>query len=766
MSSVASEQPKIAEPAPAADTWFTPGRFAAVLAALIVVCFAQVVMGSETFFLRDFGGFTYPLAFYHREAFWHGKMPFWNPYNNCGLPFLAQWNTLTLYPLSLIYLLLPLNWSLGVFCLFHLFLAGIGMYFLAWHWTGNRLAAAIGGVAFAFNGLTWYALMWSNNIAALGWMPWVVLAMDSAWRKGGKAIVVAGFAGAMQMLAGAPEVILLTWCALGALWLGQFATGDTPRIKLLLRLAAAWALVVLLSSAQLLPFLDLLRRSQRTVNFSDAQWAMPRSGVLNYLVPLFHLQPSSNGPYSQPGQYWTGSYYLGVGTIAFAMFAFWRARNLRVWLLLALAVTSVAVAMGNNGIVYGLLRRALPQLGFLRFPIKAVVLASFAVPALAVCGVARLQALPAPQWPAERRRLLMIGAGLLLLIAAIAAMACQFPHARHDPAISYDVTGTIRNALSRGAFLTAILGALIALRCEITPRLSKLLSVGLVLLFWFDVYTHSPNLSPTVAKSVYSEDAIRQYYHWDGQLTAGTSRAMPTPTSVLKMQFATLEKPADDITGRRLALFSDYNLLDHVPKVDGFYSLYLAEADAVTVWLYTVTNGLSPLKDFLGVSQSSEPTNITEWVARDSCMPMLTTGQKPVFVNDSTAFHTLISEQFEPRKTVYLPLRAQSSITAKGGEQARVVSQQVSAERVTAQVEASAPAMLVIAQAYYHRWHAYIDGRRVQLWPANYAYQGLEVPAGKHEIVLAYEDTAFLDGVGLSLFSLIFCVGILAAKRR
>jgi hypothetical protein len=68
-------------------------------------------------------------------------MPLWNPLNNCGMPFLAQWNTLSLYPLSLIYLLLPMPWSLGIFCLAHLFLAGMGMYYLAFRWTGHRLAA-------------------------------------------------------------------------------------------------------------------------------------------------------------------------------------------------------------------------------------------------------------------------------------------------------------------------------------------------------------------------------------------------------------------------------------------------------------------------------------------------------------------------------------------------------------------------------------------------------------------------------------------------
>ena len=247
-----------------ADNWLTPGRFAALLAVLIVACFPQVVFGFETFFYRDFGAFAYPLALYHREAFWHGEMPLWNPYNYCGVPFLAQWNTLTLYPLSLFYLIFPLSWSLGMFSLLHMFWAGLGMYFLAHRWTGNRLAASVAGLVYAFNGLSWDALMWSNNIAALGWMPWVVLCVERAWREGGgRNLILASLAGAMQMLTGAPEVIILTWFALGMLWLTQWLGNEVSRGRMAWRFLTVGGLVFGVAAAQLLPFLDLLAHSQR-----------------------------------------------------------------------------------------------------------------------------------------------------------------------------------------------------------------------------------------------------------------------------------------------------------------------------------------------------------------------------------------------------------------------------------------------------------------------------------------------------------------------
>jgi len=203
------------------EQWLTPGRFAAVLGLLVAVSFPQVLAGFETFAFRDYPLFGYPNAFYQRECFWQGELPFWNPYNYCGVPFLAQWNTMPLYPPALLYLLLPLTWSLGFFCLAHVEFAGLGMYYLCYRWTGNRLAAAIAGTAFAFNGFTISLLIWPSHIATLSWMPWVVLALQRAWQNGGRAIVLAALAGALQMLAGGPETILFTWLIALIIWAGE-----------------------------------------------------------------------------------------------------------------------------------------------------------------------------------------------------------------------------------------------------------------------------------------------------------------------------------------------------------------------------------------------------------------------------------------------------------------------------------------------------------------------------------------------------------------
>ena len=62
-----------------AFNWFTPVRFGILLALLIFAAFPQVLLGLQTFVIRDYGFFSYPLAHFQRDCFRHGELPFWDP---------------------------------------------------------------------------------------------------------------------------------------------------------------------------------------------------------------------------------------------------------------------------------------------------------------------------------------------------------------------------------------------------------------------------------------------------------------------------------------------------------------------------------------------------------------------------------------------------------------------------------------------------------------------------------------------------------------
>src|SRR5262249_8795206 len=155
-------------------------------------------------------------------------------------------------------------------------------------------------------------LMWPNYIASLAWMPLVVLTVEQAWRLGSKRkLVLAALAGGIQMLSGTPEIILFTWALLGAMWVVELFQKDQIRTQVVGRFLVTILLVTGLAAAQLLPFLDFLKYSQRESGFLQDEWAMPLTGWANFLVPLFRTVRSAAGVHFQEEQSITSSYYLG-----------------------------------------------------------------------------------------------------------------------------------------------------------------------------------------------------------------------------------------------------------------------------------------------------------------------------------------------------------------------------------------------------------------------------------------------------------------------
>jgi hypothetical protein len=736
-----------------AAAWFVPWRFALLLGLLIAGSFPQIVAGFQAFSYYDAGQYGYPVAFFHRESFWRGEVPLWNPYNTCGLPFLAQWNTMALYPFSLFYLIFPMPWSFGIFCLGHLFLAGMGMYFLARRWTGSSLAAAVAGAVFAFNGLTWNGLMWANITASLGWMPWVVLAVERAWREGGRYVVLASLAAGMQLLSGGAEVVILTWLFLGVLWLAQVFQGEAPRGRMAGRILAVGGLAAGLAAAQLLPFLDLLLHSERSTRFGDSTLAaIPATGLVNFLVPLFRCEYNPQGvPLFANQVNWISSYYLGVVVMGLALLAVWRTGNLRIRVLAGLALFSVLMAFGGRALVYDWARTLFPPLGFLRFPEKFMLLATFVVPLLAAFGLTRLRAASAENSRKQWARAAWITAGLLGLMVVIICFAVKHPLPKED------VAGTVKNALGRILFFALTGGCLVQLGREHGLKSQRLFQTCLILLLWCDVLTHAPDLSPTVASPILQPDTIRQFFKWDQQLRPGVSRAMQTTASMWKMFLSGSTNAEIDVNGRRLTLFQNFNLLDHAAKIDGFYPMDLTDSLRVCEETYLGTNEAPGLKDFLGISLMSDPANPVGWKPRDSFLPMVTAGQKPVFAGGKETFAALFDPGFDPSRVVYLPEAARPEVHATNSARAQITATVVSNQRVACDVDADAPAMVVVAQSYYHPWRAYVDGHATPLWRANYAFQALEVPAGRHQVTLVYEDQLFIFGCVLSLVSLFAC---------
>lgn len=662
------------------ERWVTTERnhwlcFGFLLVIAQFLAFPFVFLGLETFIYRDFGFFGYPLAHFHREAFWNGEIPLWNPLSHLGTPFLAQWNSLVLYPGSIIYLIIPGGWGVSLFCLVHQWIGGMGMYSLLHKWTGNRTAAGIAGILYGFNGLYLNSLAWPNNSAALAWFPWLLLFLQPAVAQGGRWLIAASFIGGMQMLTGGPEIILFSWffCTVTVLCSLSWNFKSMGAGFLRLGFVAAW--VAGLASAQLLPFLRMIQQSQRSAEFSSDGWSMPITGWGNFIIPKFQTFFSHAGVHFQPDQVWTTSYYIGIFTLALAgVFLLSRPRKFG-WALIIIGFLAANLALGSHNPLYVLLKEYFPAVGFMRYPVKFTIFLIMGFPIMAGLGWVAFENLrksqpshpETAQDPHKPTRtipgflncqsrfnthwLWILGLMVTLTGGVLLAYTVWYPLHREMP------ERTIANGLWRIGFLWALIVAAYRLteyQSGSNGRFKKLAHVIIPAVCALELLTHTTNQNPTVNGNVV-EPGLITLKSLEPFPQHGVSRAMLSPTADLKLRFTSTENPEADYLVYRSGLFSNCNLLDGISKVNGFYSLYInRSSDIMRLFYGPKPFPAEPLKAFLGISHYSIPETPYEWRTLDNFMPLVTSGQIPVIAPDASRLSQIASPDFQPGKMVYI----------------------------------------------------------------------------------------------------------------
>ena len=281
------------------------------------------------------------------------------------------------------------------------------------------------------------------------------------------------------------------------------------------------------------------------------------------------------------------------------------------------------------------------------------------------------------------------------------------------------------------------------------------------------MFTHEPAQNPTVPPWIFQPGLAREKLALQPQPALGGSRAMVSPMAANEFVNFAANDPKNNFLTKRLGYCANANVLDAVPKVDGFFSLTPRENDAVLSLFYTTTNASHPrLEEFMGVSQATAPDAIFHWQARTNFLPLVTAGQKPVFLDDTNTLSALTRNDFDGSKIVFLPRETKSSVTASHQTTAKILNSKFSRETVDVEVDAAEPSLVVVAQTYYHNWRATIDGQPTALLRANVAFQAVQVPAGRHQLHFYYRDRAFEAGAWIALPAWAVCLICLVVMRR
>jgi hypothetical protein len=346
----------------------------------------------------DAMAFFYPIKLLTAQAIKAGHLPLWNPTILCGTPLLADVQSAVLYPLHLLFVLLPVPQAFGWAAYLHLVLAGLYTLFWLRREGCSAMGSLLGAVTFALGGWSIAWLELPNFMATAVWFPlllgWLAGADSRSW---GKTAAYCTMIIGVMLVAGHLQVAFC--CLLGAFLYAASHDLAERNFRRLLPFLLGSAMGLLLAAPQLLPARALSqvshRSTQATVRGYDAfirLGPLPASAryshLANLVAPDFFGNPSHD-LYLGLGEYSEMTAYVGILPLLLGLHALMGLRRNRKVAILAILV-GVALLLAFGTPLNALFYFGVP--GFARFgsPNRALVLFAVAWSGLVAFGWDRM----------------------------------------------------------------------------------------------------------------------------------------------------------------------------------------------------------------------------------------------------------------------------------------------------------------------------------------------------------------------------------------
>ena len=769
-----------------------------LLAGFAAALLRKSLLQGQALLGYDLFAYFFPAKAFAARAVHQGHLPLWNPDIFTGAPFLANVQMAALYPPDVLFYVLSFARAVAVSQWLHLTIAGTGLYVLARVGWGLRpLSAALGALTYEGSGFFAAHMGHLNQVHAAAWLPWVALCALRGARaatlgplRAAGWLVAGGAAVALMLTAGHTQEAYYGLCAVGLLALGYtlLPPAAAPgRWWHLPAFGAVCANGALLSAAQLLPTLELTRLSYRQggIPLDEAvAYAVERTNILETVLPTF---------WSLPSQEVTG--YVGVAALVLAAAALAASPARRTTVGLAgLAALALVLSMGGYTPLYGVLHRFVPLFSSFRAPGRWVLVSTFALAGLAALGVDALR------WSsvgaARERRALRLGLAVLASVTGLglvvwrtdAVHAIQWlPHAR--VAVLWLLAGF-------GACALALVGIFVRV-----PWPQALLC-GLVAF----------ELSFAAHEAEYNQPDNPALYRAAPAIVPALQDALTVPgTRVLSLAVEERLDPArfgravPDGSGEykhyasmREALKPDLGMVYGLPTIDGYDGGLLPTRDYARLKSLLVRDEppvphltlaaqlagkaparlLAPLGVRYVLTDGRNGAPGPDWMLRESAPGAAWLYENALGGGERAWLAERVVVEPDPDATMRqlagaddlralaLVDRPPEGALPSGSDTGTVRIVSDAPERVVLESTASAPRLLVLADAYYPGWRASVDGAAATILKVDGVFRGVVVPAGMHQVRFWYVPLSFWLGCGVSVLALVGNVVLLVVWRR
>ena len=742
-----------------------------LLAAVVFFAGALLPPAGQVLGGHDMVGYYHPAWDAVREALRAGRLILWEPAVFTGYPYQAQPQQNTFYPPNWINVLLPTRVGITWLMVFHVWLAGVGMYVFARRMGARRLPAVLAGVGFAYGGLL-AGRLWAGHstvYAVFIWTPLLLAALHWACeRRGWAAAVLAGAPFGLALLAGHIPSFLYVGLIWAAFVVYLLATRWDERWTVLRAAVVSAGVGLALAAVALVPFLQFSLASERlaTADYEFAtDYSLPPAHLITLLVPEFFGEPLRVGYWSVP-TFEELTYYAGGLAVLGLLLALRRPTRL-TWFYLLLIAGGLWLALGRYGILYELAYRFLPPFRLVRAPGRAAFLYLFAASALLAHTLTVWRDMSAeerrrrlwPYWPAA------VAVLAVALVAALAATGAVFMavHPTDTSGRLWHQIGGYSLALVVVGLGGALLWAYLTRPAGAGQRVRRLaLPLALVVLVLADTWSYAHKmvrLAPMGPDPVWSDGLAVVRQATGADQPAG--RVLPWGVPLFSQNGA-VQVGWPSVFG--------YDSLEPAATIDLASSVPDPRSTAYDILGASYVLAGGPLDDFTG---GERPLTLlgsqgSAWVyTRARVLPLARLVYGVEVIADSAAAIARVHEAgFDPATTAILARDPGCTIgpaPAAAGT-AEVVSHEPM--RWLIRVRSEAPALHVLSENAFAGWQVTIDGQPATPLTAYTAIRAVCVPAGEHLVEWRFRPTLYLLGAALSALALLALLAAAVVARR
>ena len=723
----------------------------------------------------------------------------WNPYNYSGIPLLATLQPGVFYPPHLLYFILPFNVAWNWLIILHFVFAGFSVNLFLRYFKVSWVASFTGGALFMLSG---YLLSVHNLITHLFAVPWFALVL-LAWIKyfdtgRRKYLVQTALFIAMEFLAGAPEIVIMTFLVLFLFsvrqvilsWIWQkIALKDYFQIQVFCRqVKDLWryackpmiwvALIFLLISAiQLVPFIELKLNSIRKAGLSYEEattWSFAWKDIILFFLPdVFGNIAKFNYEKFWSHQSWLKTMYVGIIPVMLSIFYFSKSNRFRITFAALMAISFI-FALGGSTPFYQFLH-IVPPFNSIRYPVKFLFPFFFMIAVASGIGLDTII-----KGVRENDRTVRILINVFFYLGCFFALLWGYVnvfepdvHRFFDgmgwkPDAFNEISFNVHN-LKRLLFFTFMFCLILFFYFRIEGR--KIFLPVLVLVMVSDLFFANYGFHQSLEWKTY----IKPYGFAEklAQTAEGKGRYLVTLKTMRDLEVVFSRPPLD-----KMAFAPPYASLYGAYSMDGAEVMRIAHYDLFLQLLLNSPNmnyakrffDISNLRylmssyeiedhDFLFINKMTlNDKNLYLYEYKEVSGRAVLYGKTINVRNDKEIIENLINTNVDLRKELIILNDIRKPGFGKDGPAGHVELVSYEPNKVVLTSETDRDAFLYLSDTYYPGWRAYVDGKRTKVYRANLAFRAIEVPVGRHTVVFKYVPMSFYVGLVLTLLGIVLCV--------